>query len=218
MPVILLMWSSQVTMEPSMAIGQGQVWWELHANGSLDYSRGYLLELMYSKDIIISNLTFANSPSWNIHPVYCRNVLIQYLTILAPIQSPNTDGIDPDSSSHVCIEDCYVANGDDLVSIKSGWDEYGIRYGRPSSKIVIRRLAGATRSSSVPIGSEMSGGVSHVYVHGLNVGHASTGIRIKSAQGRGGYVKDIYVSDVFLRNVKTAIVFTDLYWEHPDSL
>ncbi|KAH7279643.1 hypothetical protein KP509_37G027900 [Ceratopteris richardii] len=64
----------------------------------------------------------------------------------------------------------------------------------------------------------MSGGVSHVYVHGLNVGHDSAGIRIKSAQGRGGYVKDIYVSDVFLRNVKTAIVFTDLYGEHPDSL
>ncbi|KAH7279629.1 hypothetical protein KP509_37G027000 [Ceratopteris richardii] len=199
--------------------GQGKVWWELHANGSLDYTRGHLLELMNSKDIIISNLTFINSPFWNIHPVYCRNVLIQYLTILAPIDSSNTDGIDPDSSSRVCIEDCYVENGDDLVSIKSGWDEYGIRYGRPSSKIVIRRLAGATRSSAgVAIGSEMSGGVSHVYVYDLKVGHASTGVRIKSAQGRGGYVKHVYVSDVVLRNVKTAIAFTGLYGEHPDDL
>ncbi|KAH7279633.1 hypothetical protein KP509_37G027300 [Ceratopteris richardii] len=199
--------------------GQGQVWWELFENGSLDYTRGHLVELVNTKDLVISNLTFNNSPFWNIHPVYCRNVLIQYLTILAPIESHNTDGIDPDSSSRVCIEDCYVENGDDLVSVKSGWDEYGIRYGRPSSKIVIRRLRGATRSSAgVAIGSEMSGGVSDVYVYDLKVGHASTGIRIKSSPGRGGYVKDVYVSNVVLRNVKTAIAFTDLYGDHPDDM
>jgi len=31
---------------------------------------------MHSKDIIISNLTFLNSPSWNLHPVYSRYVNI----------------------------------------------------------------------------------------------------------------------------------------------
>ncbi|MCO5570985.1 hypothetical protein L7F22_024716 [Adiantum nelumboides] len=198
--------------------GQGQVWWELYANGSLDYTRGHLLELMNSKDVVISNLTFINSPFWNIHPVYCRNVLIQYITILAPIESANTDGIDPDSSSHVCIEDCYIENGDDLIAIKSGWDEYGIDYGRASSMISIQRLAGATRSSAgIAIGSEMSGGISDIYVYDMKVHHAATGIRIKSAEGRGGYVKNVYVSNVVLRNVKTAVGFTGLYGDHPDD-
>lgn len=123
-----------------------------------------------------------------------------------------------DSSSHVCIEDCYIENGDDLISIKSGWDEYGINYGRPSTKISIRRLAGGTRSSAgIAFGSEMSGGISEVYVDGVIVDHGATGIRVKSAQGRGGYVKNIYVSNVVLKNVKTAIGFTGLYGEHPDD-
>ncbi|KAH7372572.1 hypothetical protein KP509_17G011000 [Ceratopteris richardii] len=198
--------------------GQGQVWWELHANGSLDYTRGHLLELMNSRDVVISNLTFINSPFWTIHPVYCRNVLINYLTILAPFESPNTDGIDPDSSSRVCIEDCYIENGDDLISIKSGWDQYGMNYGHRSSKIIIQRLSGQTRSSAgIALGSEMSGGISNVYVVNLKLQHASTGIRIKSAQGRGGYIKNIYISDAIFHNVRTAIGFTAFYGEHPDD-
>eukprot|EP00249_Psilotum_nudum_P028093 c3663_g1_i1 orf=1-861(-) len=105
--------------------GQGAIWWEMFRHKSLDYTRGHLLELVSSDGIVISNLTFLNSPFWNIHPVYCSNVLIQNVTILAPHDSPNTDGIDPDSSSDVCIENCYISNGDDVVVIKSGWDEYG---------------------------------------------------------------------------------------------
>lgn len=38
------------------------------------------------------------------------------------------------------IEDCYISVGDDAIAIKSGWDQYGIAYGRPSSNIVIRNL------------------------------------------------------------------------------
>lgn len=198
--------------------GQGSVWWEMFHNKSLDYTRGPLLELVDSLDIIISNLTFKDSPFWNIHPVYCKNVLIQNVTVLAPHDSPNTDGIDPDSSCDVCIEDCYISNGDDLISIKSGWDEYGILYGRPSSNIVIRRISGSTRSSAgIALGSEMSGGISNVYVDDMVVTHASAGIRVKTAKGRGGYVTDVYISNVNVSNAKWAIEFTGLYGEHPDS-
>ncbi|MCO5547076.1 hypothetical protein L7F22_000517 [Adiantum nelumboides] len=198
--------------------GQGTVWWEMFHNKSLDYTRGPLLELVNSEGIIISNLTFKDSPFWNIHPVYCKNVLIQNLTILAPRESPNTDGIDPDSSTNVCIEDCFISNGDDLVSIKSGWDEYGIAYGRPSSNIVVRRVTGDTRSSAgISLGSEMSGGISDVYVEDLVVTHASAAIRVKGARGRGGYVTDIYFSNVHVTNAKWAIEFTSFYGEHPDE-
>ncbi|KAI5068333.1 hypothetical protein GOP47_0016678 [Adiantum capillus-veneris] len=198
--------------------GQGEMWWNMHAKGKLDYTRGHLVELMHCQDVIISNLTLKNSPFWTVHPVYSSNVLIQYLTILAPIESFNTDGIDPDSSSRVCIEDCYIQNGDDLISIKSGWDEYGIAYGHPSTKISIQRIVGETRSSAgIALGSEMSGGISAVYVNDVTVHHAATGVRVKSAQGRGGYVNDVYVSNVMLHNVKTGIGFTALYGEHPDG-
>lgn len=52
--------------------GQGSVWWDLISSHSLNYSRPHLIEFIGSDDITISNLTFLNSPAWDIHPVYCR--------------------------------------------------------------------------------------------------------------------------------------------------
>ncbi|ONK72931.1 uncharacterized protein A4U43_C04F25070 [Asparagus officinalis] len=139
--------------------GQGKIWWDKYKQKKLDYTRGYLLEILYSDRVLISNLTFKDSPSWNIHPVYCTNVVVSGVTILAPVQSPNTDGIDPDSCSGVRIEDCFIISGDDCIAIKSGWDEYGIKVGLPSEHIIIRRLTCISPTSAViAIGSEMYGG------------------------------------------------------------
>lgn len=52
--------------------GQGALWWEKFHKGQLMYTRPYLIEIMYSENVQISNLTLLNSPSWNIHPVYSR--------------------------------------------------------------------------------------------------------------------------------------------------
>ena len=45
-----------------------------------------------------------------------------------------------DSCEDVLIENCYISVGDDAIAIKSGWDQYGIAYGRPSSNILIRNV------------------------------------------------------------------------------
>lgn len=52
--------------------GQGEVWWNLWRSRTLKYTRPNLIEFKNSKEIIISNVIFQNSPFWNIHPVYCR--------------------------------------------------------------------------------------------------------------------------------------------------
>lgn len=52
--------------------GQGAVWWDKFHNGELNYTRPYLIEIMYSDTVQISHLTLLNSPSWNVHPVYSR--------------------------------------------------------------------------------------------------------------------------------------------------
>uniref|UniRef100_A0ACD5X9M6 Uncharacterized protein n=1 Tax=Avena sativa TaxID=4498 RepID=A0ACD5X9M6_AVESA len=198
--------------------GQGGIWWDWFQNGNLNYTRPHLVELMYSTNIVISNLTFKNSPFWNIHPVYCSQVLVEHVTILAPLDSPNTDGINPDSSTNVCINHCYVRNGDDIIAIKSGWDEYGISFARPSSNISISNITGETRGGAgIAIGSEMSGGVSDVRVEGLRIVNSLHGVRIKTAPGRGGYVTNVYISNVSMHNVSMAIRITGNYGEHPDN-
>lgn len=75
--------------------GQGSCWWKKFRSKQLKNTRPYLIEFMYSEQIQISNITLINSPSWHVHPVYSRDIIIQGLTILASIHSPNTDGINP---------------------------------------------------------------------------------------------------------------------------
>ncbi|CAL1398772.1 unnamed protein product [Linum trigynum] len=198
--------------------GQGDVWWNWFHDKTLNYTRPHLVELINSTGVVISNLTFRNSPFWTIHPVYCSQVVVQNVTILAPLDSPNTDGVDPDSSSDVCIEDCYISTGDDLIAIKSGWDEYGISYGRPCKNIRIHRLVGQSRSSAgIAIGSEMSGGVSEVHAQDLHFFGTNSAIRIKTSPGRGGYVKNIHIANMTLTNVNATIRLTGHYGEHPDD-
>lgn len=59
--------------------GQGAIWWSVFYNKTLDYTRGHLVELIDSKDILISNLTFQDLLYWTIHPVYCRWARIDHL-------------------------------------------------------------------------------------------------------------------------------------------
>ncbi|KAE8710809.1 Regulatory components of ABA receptor 3 [Hibiscus syriacus] len=129
-----------------------------------------------------------------------HNVVIRNITILAPPDSPNTDGIDPDSSSNVCIEDSFISTGDDLVAVKSGWDEYGIAYAHPSSYITIRRVTGTTRFAGIAVGSETSGGVENVLAENIILYNTGVGVHIKTNIGRGGFIKNITVSEVFMEN------------------
>jgi len=148
------------------------------------------IEFMYSRDVTITNIRVENSPFWTIHPFDCVNVTIRNLVIRAPADSPNTDGIDPDSCDTVLIENVDYFGGDDGIAIKSGWDCFGLQYGKPTSNVLIRNMTIAP-NNCIAIGSEMSGGVVNVTVEDvrcLNVGRA---LYIKSAKTRGGFVQNI---------------------------
>ncbi|RWW28771.1 hypothetical protein GW17_00006733 [Ensete ventricosum] len=177
------------------------------------------VELMWSRDIVISNITLRDSPFWTLHPYDCKNVTISNLTILAPVSgAPNTDGIDPDSCEDVVIENCYICTGDDGIAIKSGWDQFGIAYKRPSTNILIRNVTvRSVVSAGVSIGSEMSGGVSNVTVDNLHVWESKRGVRIKTAAGRGGYIRNISYRNVTLNHVSIGIVIKTDYNEHADE-
>ncbi|KAI9109936.1 hypothetical protein K1719_018977 [Acacia pycnantha] len=198
--------------------GQGPFWWQQFHKGKLKYTRPYLIELMFTDSIQISSLTLLNSPSWNVHPVYSSNIVIKGITILAPITSPNTDGINPDSCTNTRIEDCYIVSGDDCVAVKSGWDEYGIQFGMPTKQLIIRRLTCISPfSATIALGSEMSGGIEDVRAEDITAIHTESGVRIKTAVGRGGFVRDIYVRKFTMHTMKWAFWMTGNYGSHADK-
>ncbi|KAG0471806.1 hypothetical protein HPP92_016352 [Vanilla planifolia] len=198
--------------------GKGSGWWDSFRSHTLNYSRPHLVELVHSNDITISNLTFLNPPAWAIHPVYCRNVEIQNVTIDAPSDSPFTDGIVPDSSTGVCIEESSISVGHDAISLKSGWDEYGISYSKPTSNIHITKVnLQSPLGSALSFGSEMSGGISAVHADHLRIHDSRIGIGFKTTRGRGGFMQDIFVSGVDMLRVQTGIHFTGNDGRHADD-
>ncbi|XP_047966430.1 probable polygalacturonase isoform X1 [Salvia hispanica] len=198
--------------------GQGSIWWEQLNSRSLNYSRPHIVELIGSIGIVVSNLTFLNAPSWNIHPVYCSNVLVQNITVYSPSYSPFTSGIVPDSSEHVCIENSNISVGHDAVVLKSGWDEYGMAYGKPTTNVHVRNVRlHSFAGSGVAFGSEMSGGISSILVEHIQVHDSQVGIELKTAVGRGGYMTDISISDALMDNVQQGIKATGHCNSHPDN-
>ncbi|VFQ92495.1 unnamed protein product [Cuscuta campestris] len=199
--------------------GQGQTWWKKYRQKLLNHTRGPLVQIMWSSDILLYNVTLRDSPFWTFHPYDCKNVTVRDVTILAPTtEAPNTDGIDPDSCEDMLIENCYISVGDDGIAIKSGWDQYGIAYARPSRNILIRNVVVRSMvSAGVSIGSEMSGGVSNITVENLHVWSSRRAVRIKTAPGRGGYVKGITYQNLTFEDVRVGIVIKTDYNEHPDD-
>ncbi|KAJ6904281.1 hypothetical protein NC651_021422 [Populus alba x Populus x berolinensis] len=207
-----------VTGDNGTIDGQGSVWWDWFESHSLNYSRPHLVEFTSSDYVVVSNLTFLNAPAYSIHPVYCSNVAVQNISVSTPGESPYTIGIVPDSSNNVCIEDSRIEVGYDAISLKSGWDEYGIAYDRPTTDVYIRRVyLKSSSGSSVAFGSEMSGGISNVHVEQVHIYNSFSGIEFRTARGRGGYIKRIIISDVELRNISTAFGAIGDCGSHPDD-
>ena len=93
--------------------GNGRRWWEKIWDKSLVEARPCLIYFEYCENIKIENVYLTMSPVWTVHPLYSKNVVIHGVTIVNPADSPNTDGINPDSCQNVRISDCYIDVGDD---------------------------------------------------------------------------------------------------------
>ncbi|KAL7573746.1 hypothetical protein ACA910_007780 [Epithemia clementina (nom. ined.)] len=172
--------------------GQGSYWWDLRNRKEEKYTRGHLVEFMFSDQIRMYNLHLKNSPFWTNHFYASNDIHVKNVIVEAPLDgAPNTDGWDPDSSTNVLIEDSTYAGGDDCVAIKSGWDCFGISFGRPTVNVTIRNLTCHGHSASISIGSEMSGGVENVLVENITYTMANHAAKIKVGNTRGGYVRNI---------------------------
>ncbi|XP_024015136.1 probable polygalacturonase isoform X2 [Eutrema salsugineum] len=207
-----------VTGDNGTIDGQGLVWWDRFTSHSLKYNRPHLVEFISSENVIVSNLTFLNAPAYSIHSIYSSHVYIHKISAHSSPHSPYTIGIVPDSSDNVCIQNSTINMGYDAISLKSGWDEYGIAYSRPTENVHIRNVClGAASGSSISFGSEMSGGISDVVLENALIHNSLTGIAFRTTKGRGGYIKEIDISNVDMSRIGTAIVANGSFGSHPDD-
>jgi polygalacturonase len=181
--------------------GQGDSWWQAFQDKTLAHPRPRLIGLADCRSVLIEGVTCTNSPSWTVNPVRCENVNIRGLTILNPPNSPNTDGINPDSCRSVRISDCYVSVGDDCITIKSGTQHELPERRAPCREVTITNCVLERGHGGIVIGSEMSGGIRNVVISNCVFVRTDRGIRLKSRRGRGGVVEDVSVTNIVMDGV-----------------
>ncbi len=178
--------------------GRGYNWWEAVPK---DHGRPRSIQPMLCDNVRIKDITILNSPSWTVVPTCCHNVVIDGITIKNPADSPNTDGINPESCCNVRIANCSVNVGDDCITLKSGTETDTLQNRFPCENITVTGCTLLNGHGGVVIGSEMSGGVRNVTVTGCVFNGTDRGIRIKSRRKRGGSVSDVMFSNLLMTDV-----------------
>ena len=198
--------------------GRGQVWWDAKESGDLpEHGRPRTVNLYDCENVLIRDIDIRDSPSWNIHPLYCENLTIDNVSIDSPPESPNTDGINPESCRGVRVANCHITVGDDCVTIKSGANEQGRRVGLPCENVTVANCTMADGHGGVVIGSEMSGDVRDVTVTNCTLRGTDRGIRIKTQRGRGGVVENVRVSNIVMRRVACPFTINGYYFTDIDA-
>jgi polygalacturonase len=172
--------------------------------GEGHYLRPQLIQFINSKNILIENILIEDSPFWCVHLLKCKSVTLRGLKYNA--HNNNNDGIDPEYSSDILIENILFDNADDNIAIKAGRDDEGRNNSiTPSENIVIRNCE-FKGLHAIVIGSEMSAGVRNVYVENSKFrGYLKRGVFIKTNSNRGGFVKDIYFNNLAFGKVEDCI-------------
>ena len=88
-----------------------------------DEQRPRLFFASHCANVLISGVTFQNSPFWTTQIYKCRFVKYigcRMLSPHAPVGGPSTDAIDIDACSDVLVKNCYMAVNDDAVALKGG--------------------------------------------------------------------------------------------------
>ncbi len=85
---------------------------------SADSDRPTMVYIGNANELRMEGLVILDAPAWNVHLHQVRNAIVRNVKIISWMTE--TDGINPRGSQDLLIEDCFIRNGDDCISVKLG--------------------------------------------------------------------------------------------------
>ena len=182
--------------------------------GPQDGLRPQLINTNQCENILIENVTLLRSPFWVIHPLLSKNITVRGVHINN--DGPNGDGCDPESCDGVLIENCFFNTGDDCIAVKSGRNNDGRLWNKPSENIIIRNCEMQNGHGGVVIGSEISGGCRNLFAENnvMDSPNLDRVIRIKTNTCRGGIIENIYARNIKVGQCGESVLKINLDYEH----
>ncbi|MFV0556285.1 MAG: glycoside hydrolase family 28 protein [Lactovum sp.] len=171
------------------------------------------------ENIKIHGLKIYNSPSWSIHPFYSQNIKIFDTFIFNPADSPNTDGINPESCQNIEINGATFDVGDDCIAIKSGKIYQSKYHNQACEDILIKNCKMEHGHGAIVLGSEISSGVKRLKIENCLFNQTDRGLRVKTRRGRGekSVIDDIQLTNIEMIDVKAAFTINAYYNCDPDG-
>ena len=183
-----------------------------------DFLRPNLLVITKSNRILLEGVTFQNSPAWCLHPLMSENITIRNISVKNPWYAQNGDGLDLESCSNVLVENSVFDVGDDGICIKSGRDEEGRKRAMPTKNVIVRNCTVYAAHGGFVIGSEMSGGANNIWVDNCTFIGTDIGLRFKTTRGRGGIVENIFINNIFMKDIIGEAILFDMYYAAQDPI
>lgn len=191
--------------------GRGEPWWDIikaqKVAGQQLSPRPGLLSISDAHGVTLDTLTLKDAPNSHVSLHSVSDSAITGITISAPADSPNTDGIDIWSSTGITVSRSTISDGDDNIAVDSA-------EGAPTTDIrVVENRFGVGHGLS--IGSYTGGGISDVTFANNSLVGTTTGARIKTSRDRGGEITGITYDNLTMTDVETAIAITSYYPKVP---
>jgi polygalacturonase len=195
-------------------LGTSTTWWALSTTAGdddEDQNNPRLIESDGYNNLTVYDIDLVNAPLFHLYFQSGNGLTVWGVRIKTPATARNTDGIDPDSSTNVTVNDSYIQDGDDGIAIKTN--------AAAASNITIEN-SHFYGTHGISIGSETQYGVSNVLVENDTIsgtdssGNESTsnnGIRIKTDSSVGGKVSGITYEDICDTGVQDNLDFNPFY-------
>ena len=174
-----------------------------------NHLRPQFIQFNRCRNVLLEGISIRNSPFWTVHILLCNGVVVRGLNVYA--HGHNNDGIDPEMTKNMLVENCTFDQGDDAIAIKAGRDMDGWRLNTPCENIVMRNCIVKEGHVMVALGSELSGGIRNIYVYNFKIqindsSSLSNILRIKTNEQRGGFVENIYIENIDANKTEEGIL------------
>ena len=149
----------------------------LRANGRA----ANLIRVRSASNVLVDGVILRDSAAWGNHILHSEYVTYRNVKLIHDTSNSNTDGIDPDASQHVTIEDVFMRCSDDNVAVKST-DNSGLL--QDVDDVTVNGCVLWTKKSALKVGTEtLSTNIQNLLFENNDIIHADRALTIYIEDG-----------------------------------